>query len=42
MKNVSIVELEGERNYAILAPGQITYALNTSKEELVRSINEWS
>ena len=40
MKNISIVKLEGDKNYAILAPGQITYALNASDEELRKTADE--
>lgn len=40
MKNVSVIKLEKEKNYAIIAPGQITYALNASEEELNNEIEE--
>ena len=33
-KSVSVVKLKNKNDYAILAPGQITYALDASSDEL--------
>lgn len=40
MKNVTYVQLEGENNYAILAPDQITFISNASKKELEEVMEE--
>ena len=38
--NVSIVKLNDSNDYAIIAPGQITYALNASAQELLKTEKE--
>ena len=35
--NVSVVKLEDGNNYAIIAPGQITYALDATEEEVEKN-----
>lgn len=40
MENVCVIKLKNKKDYAIVAPGQITYALNASKEELDKTKKE--
>jgi len=40
MSNVSAIKLNDENDYAIIAPGQITYALKASEEYLEKVVKE--